>query len=254
MLGAVRRDAILRSLSQQGSIKVSALSRLLHCSEATLRRDLHHLEELGLLRRTYGGALLRAEATVPERTLRDRAMLCVEEKTAIAAAAARLVSDGDVIGLNGGTTTLHVARAIRYMGALRVVTNSLGAANELVDQPGMEVTVLGGRLRSTLEMSGPQPELLLEGIFLNTAFIGVDGLTAKHGLTTYNQLEAHTSLAIIRRAERVVVVADHTKIGRLTMALIAPVSAAHILITDTGSPERRLAPFRDAGLEVVVAS
>jgi len=254
LLGPLRRDLILKTLSRQGVVKVTQLSQVLGCSDATLRRDLHEMEELGLLRRTHGGALpSSADTASREQRPRDKAVLCVAEKRAIGQLAATLVSPGDAIALNGGTTTLEVARAARIAGSMRVVTNSLGVAYELVDQPNVEVTVLGGKLRSSLEMSGIQTEQLLEGVFVNTAFIGVDGLTAKHGLTTCDQPEAMTNHAILAHAERVVVVADHTKIGRLTMALIAPITAAHILITDTMAPEGELSAIRNAGVDVLLA-
>ena len=255
MLGELRRELVLQALAEKGSVTVAQLSECLRCSQATLRRDLQQLEGLGLLRRTHGGAVPQlTDSGQPEQTPRVKAGLHIPEKVAIGSVAAGLVADGDVIAFNGGTTTLEVARAIRQKGgSFRVVTNSLAVANELVDQPNVEVMVLGGRLRISLEMSGPQPEQLLEGIFINTAFIGVDGLTVKHGITTYNQSEARTNSAIIAHAERVVVVADHTKIGRLTMALISPISSVHVLITDAAVPESGLQALRDAGIEILVA-
>lgn len=253
MLGAERRDRILRQLDRQGAVKVTALSEALGVSEATLRRDLQLMEDGGLLRRTHGGAVRLKPDESRERSLRDKAALCAEEKQAIGRAAARLVTPGDIIALNGGTTTIRVARALRPIGNLRLVTNSIGVAAELADQPDMEVTVTGGTLRGSLELYGPQAEQALQHLFVHLAFLGVDGLTVRHGLTTYNPLEAHTNRAIMSRAERVVVVADHTKIGRMTMALIAPCSAIHALITDRAAPPAELAALREAGIEVILA-
>ncbi|MDB5059739.1 MAG: alkaline phosphatase [Chloroflexi bacterium] len=255
LLGEDRRDHILHALAEKGSVKVAHLSQLLGCSEATLRRDLQQMEDAGLLRRTHGGALrAHPQASLAERTLGDKIALCAEEKHAIGRAAAKLVAPDDVVALNGGTTTLQVAKALKTVGPLRLITNSLGAATELADQPAIEVTVTGGTLRGSLELHGPHAEQLLNGLFVHTAFIGVDGLTVRHGLTTYNQQEAHTNRVIMSRAERVVVVADHSKIGRVTMALIAPISEIHVVITDTKAPENELFALRAAGIEVIIAS
>lgn len=253
MLGEERRDRILQALDLQGAVKIAALRALLGCSEATLRRDLQQLEDDGLLRRTHGGAVRLKPEALHERSLRDKAALCAEEKQAIGRTAAALVTPGAVIALNGGTTTAQVARALRQLPNLRLVTNSIGVAAELADQSNVEVTVTGGTLRGSLELYGPHAEQMLRQLFVRTAFLGVDGLTLQHGLTTYNPLEAHTNQVIISRAERVVVVADHTKIGRVTMALIAPCSAIHMLITDRAAPPDELDALRAAGIEVLLA-
>ena len=148
---------------------------------------------------------------------------------------------------------MQVARALREVPHLRLVTNSIGVAAELYDRPDGEVIVTGGRLRGTQELHGPLAEHALRDLYVHTAFIGIDGLTLEHGLTTYNPLEAYVNRTIIARAERVVVVADHTKIGRVTLALIAPCEAIHILITDANAPDGELDALRAAGVEVVIA-
>lgn len=255
LLGAERRQQILQHLAHRGAVKVTALSQALGFSEATLRRDLTLLDRAGLVRRTHGGALLPdGGSSEAEPRPRDKATLRAEEKRAIGRAAARLVKPGDVIALNGGTTTVQVARALRTLSSLRLVTNSVGVALELADQPGIEVTLTGGTLRASLELYGPMIEQSLQGLYAQVAFLGVDGLTLRHGLTTYNPMEAHANRLILARAERVVVVADHTKIGRVTTALIAPSEAVHTLITDALAPAEELDMFRRAGIAVIVAT
>jgi DeoR family transcriptional regulator, aga operon transcriptional repressor len=255
MFGEERRSQILDRLSRQGSVSVTALSRSLGCSEATLRRDLEAMARAGLVRRTHGGALLpEMDHTQRELRPRDKATLCAVEKRAIGLAAARLVEPGDVVAFNGGTTTVQVARALRSAARLRVVTNSIGVATELAGQPSVEVTLTGGMVRGSLELCGPLAEQSLRDFYVHIAFIGVDGLTARHGLTTYNQMEAHANRAIITRAERVVVVADHTKIGRVTMALIAPAQDIQTVITDAAAPPDELAALQEAGVEILIAS
>jgi DeoR/GlpR family transcriptional regulator of sugar metabolism len=253
ILSSERRDRILDVLDRHGAVKLSTLHETLGFSEATLRRDLQQLESEGLLRRTYGGAMRLKPETALELSVHDKAAICAAEKQAIGRAAAGLVAPGDVIALNGGTTTVQVARALRQMPRLRLVTNSIGVATELAAQPNVEVTVTGGTLRGSLELYGPQAEQTLQQLYVHTAFLGVDGLTIRQGLTTYNPLEAHTNQAIIARAERVVVVADHTKIGRVTLAVIAPCSAIHVLITDSAAPASEIDALTNAGIEVLIA-
>jgi DeoR/GlpR family transcriptional regulator of sugar metabolism len=248
-----RRDRILDTLDQTGSVTVSDLHVVMGASEATLRRDLQLMEDDGLLRRTHGGAVRLRPELAHERSVSDKARLCSVEKQAIGRAAARLVSAGDVVALNGGSTNVQVARALRHIENLRLVTNSIGVAMELAGQPNVEVTVSGGTLRGSLELYGADAEHMLEHLYVRTAFLGVDGLSFRQGLTTFNPLEAHTNQVIISRADRVVVVADHTKIGRVTLALIAPCSVVHTVITDSAAPAQELEALREAGIEVIFA-
>jgi len=253
LLAAERRRRIMEVLARRGAVGVVTLSHSLGCSEATLRRDLQRLEDEGLLQRTHGGAVLSGGGPEAELFPSDKAVLQVGEKRAIALAAARLIAPGETVALNGGTTTLEVARQLRAIDNLRVVTNSVGVASELAGVLGLEVTVTGGTLRGSLELSGPLAEHSLRNLYVDTAFIGVDGLTAQHGLTTYNQSEAFINRAMIGQARRVIAVADHTKIGRVLMALIAPADVLATLITDSAAPRTHLDEVRAAGIEVVVA-
>jgi len=253
LLAEERRRRIMEALARRGAVGVATLSQALGCSEATLRRDLQRLEEENLLRRTHGGAMLVGDNPEVELFPLDKATLQVIEKRAIADAAARLVAPGEVVALNGGTTTQDVARRIRAIANLRVVTNSVGVAAELAGAPDLEVTLTGGTLRGSLELSGPLAEQSLRNVYVDTAFIGVDGLTVQHGLTTYNQAEASINRIMIGQARRVIVVADHTKIGRVTMALIAPARDVAALVTDAAAPRDHLDELRSAGIEVVVA-
>ncbi len=252
VLAEERRQRILHALSRQGAVTVADLSRALGYSESTLRRDLHRLAGTGVLRRTHGGAVVEPNYADSEPRPQDKAVLLDAEKRAIGRAAAQLVAPGDVVSLNGGTTTVAVARAIRGIANLHVVTNSIGVAAELGDQD-IEVTVTGGSLRRSLELCGPLTEQSMRDLHVQTAFVGVDGLSLDHGLTTYNLIEARTNRAIIERADRVVVVADHSKIGKVTTALIAPCRVVSTLVTDAAAPAQCLDQFRAAGIEVVLA-
>jgi len=252
LLAEERRRRIMEALGRRGIVGVAVLSQALGCSEATLRRDLQRLEEENLLRRTHGGAMLVGDNAEVELFPLDKATLQVVEKRAIADAAARLVAPGEVVALNGGTTTQEIARRIREIANLRVVTNSIGVAAELAGAPDLEVTLTGGTLRGSLELSGPLAEQSLRNVYVDTAFIGVDGLTVQHGLTTYSQAEASINRIMIGQARRVIAVADHTKIGRVMMALIAPARDMAALVTDAAASRDHLDELRAAGIEVVV--
>lgn len=253
LLGEERRQRIMEALTRRGAVQGAMLSRALGCSEATLRRDLQRLEDEGLLRRTHGGAVVVGDNPEVELFPQDKVTLRVAEKRAIGAAAARLVAPGEAIALNGGTTTLEVARGLRAIENLRVVTNSIGVAAELAGAPGLEVMMTGGTVRGSLELSGPVAEQSLRNVYVDTAIIGVDGLTVRHGLTTYNQTEAYINRTMMEQAHRVIVVADHTKIGRVTMALIAAARDIAILVTDAATPPGPLDELREIGVEIVMA-
>ncbi|MEZ0093064.1 DeoR/GlpR family DNA-binding transcription regulator [Streptacidiphilus sp. EB129] len=256
MLKADRIARILDHVAEAGSADVHELSALLGVSGATVRRDLHLLDEQGLLTRTHGGAVtgsVNLELPLRHRTGRQQ-----QEKRRIAKAAAALVPDGAVVGMTGGTTVTEVARALCDSRptdrGLTVVTNAVNIAADLIVRPEIRLLVVGGTARSaSYELVGPAAERMLTQYHLDIAFIGVNGLSAKEGCTTYDEMEAGTDLAFLRAAARTVVVADSTKVGRVTFAGICPLSDIDDLVTDdalTDDQERALA---DTGVRVIRA-
>lgn len=248
---AARRATILDVLTQDGFVDVSSLQELLGCSEATIRRDLQHLERDGYLRRTHGGAILDGYR---ERPLTTKMGEMADAKQAIAQVAISLIEEGQAVGFTGGTTTQHVARALFSRPGLTVVTNAVNVAMELADRD-MRVIMTGGELRGeTYELVGPLAEPVASQIHLDLILVGVDGLSPEGGLTTHNPIEARIDRVLIDRASRVVVVADHTKLGRKTFAQIAPLEAAHTLITDAGADLEMVQEIERAGVNVIIAS
>jgi DeoR family transcriptional regulator, aga operon transcriptional repressor len=248
-----RITAILQALSAGGTVHVGELAERFGVSPSTLRRDLALLEQQRLLARTHGGALAR---DVPyELPVRYRDGHQRDEKRAIALAAVQRIPAGPVaIGLTGGTTTSEVARAITDRPRLTVVTNALNIAMDLAMRPRIKVIVTGGVARSqSYELVGPFAEQSLARINLGLALIGVDGISAEGGLTTHDEIEAHTNQEMIRRAQRVIVVADGTKVGRVLLAHIAPLSDVDELITTETADQAALAAIRRAGVAVHVA-
>ncbi|MDP9185554.1 MAG: DeoR/GlpR family DNA-binding transcription regulator [Actinomycetota bacterium] len=246
---AERLSAILSDLSTDGSVEVAELASRFGVSAATIRRDLELLEEQRLLARTHGGAVTMG--VLYELPLRYKGARHQDEKRRIANAAAASIADGMSVGLTGGTTCTEVARELADRERLTVVTNALNIASELAVRPNLKLVVTGGTARpESYELVGPLAEQSLAGLHLDLVVIGVDGIDAQAGCTTHHEVEAHTDLALIERAERVIVVADSSKIGSVAFAQICPVERIDVLITDRGANVRALRALRDAGVTV----
>ena len=245
---SARLSAILERLASGGTVDVGALAEELSASPATIRRDLAALERQRLLARTHGGAV--AHAVSYELPLRYKGIRFAEEKRRIAAAAAGTVTEGMAVGLTGGTTATEVARALAGQ-RLTIVTNALNIASELGVRPNVKLIVTGGLARSqSYELSGPIAEASLTGLNLDVAFIGVDGVDATAGCTTHEEVEAHTNAVMIRHADRVVLVADSSKIGKVTFARICEAGEVDELITDRAADRAAVRALTDAGVRV----
>jgi DeoR family transcriptional regulator, aga operon transcriptional repressor len=249
-----RVSAILAELTATGSVDAGALALRFGVSAATIRRDLANLEDQQLLRRTHGGA--RAADVSHELPVRYRIGQRREAKLAIARTAVSLLPHGPlVLGLTGGTTTHAVARLLAERYELTVVTNALNIAAEVALRPRLKLVMTGGVARTrSYELVGPIAEQTLAGLNLKVAVVGVDGVAATAGLTTHDEIEAHTNAAMIRQAERVIVVADGSKVGRRELARICSVDAVHALVTSADADPAALVALRATGLAVHLAS
>jgi DeoR family fructose operon transcriptional repressor len=248
-----RRRRILERMRSGEAVKVADLSAELGVSEVSIRRDLRELERSGLLARTHGGALpaegTTTEPTFAEKTTRNRA-----EKIAIARLAASLVQDGESIILDAGTTTREIARQLRQRRNLTVITNAFHVAAELGDCPGIEVIVTGGAVKgNTLALVGPVAEQTLEGINVDRVFLGANGIDLERGITTPTQLEAAVKRKMIAAARQVILVADHTKFGKVAFATIGPITRAHVLVTDQGLDPQAARELTARGVQVLIA-
>jgi DeoR family transcriptional regulator, aga operon transcriptional repressor len=246
---AARLSAILERLADGGSLEVTELADDLAVSPATVRRDLVMLEQQRLLARTHGGAI--AHAVSYELPLRYKGVRHADDKRRIAREAATYVSEGMAIGLTGGTTATEVARALADRQKLTIVTNALNIASELAVRPKLKLIVTGGVIRSeSYELSGPIAESSLAGLNLDIAFIGVDGIDAKAGCTTHQEVEAHTNGVMIAHARRVIVVADSSKIGRVAFARICEITSVSGLITDHPDDTDAVRALTESGVSV----
>lgn len=240
-------SAILDRLAGGSPVGVAQLSKEFHVAPATIRRDLAMLEGQRLLVRTHGGAM--AHTVSYELPLRYKGVRKAEEKQRIAHEAIARVKEGMAVGLTGGTTTTEVARVLADRQGLTIVTNALNIATELAVRPNLKLVVTGGVARSSsYELSGPITEASLTGLNLDLMFVGVDGISGRGGCTTHQDVEAHSNGAMIQRAEKVIVVADGSKIGRVAFARICELSEVDELITDESADPELLRELKDAGL------
>lgn len=229
---------IVEAVNDQGKMTVSQLSELLNVSAATIRRDLEKLEDKNLLVRTHGGAMANQPElleVVYEKTFNEKQEALVEEKQRIAAVAATLVQDGDSVLLTPGTTNMFLASLLTEKQGLTIVTNAANISTHLASYPGVETILIGGKLRSKSFASvGPLAEQALNHIRVNKLFLGVDGFDFKEGLTTMNLSEASINRKMMTIAQEVIVVADHTKFGKVMFSHIAPLHQVDQVISDTG--------------------
>jgi DeoR family fructose operon transcriptional repressor len=232
-----RKLSILQFIENHTRASVQELSQELSVSESTVRRDLKELEEARLLKRTHGGAVslqsVNFEAAVPDKE--DRFL---HEKLRIARKAVEMIEEGDAILLDGGTTTLHIARALKSFRNLKVITNSIMALNELKDCRHIEVSITGGMLRpDTMAFVGPMTERSLDMVRVDKAFLGTNGLDIREGITTPNMLEAATKRKMIAVAKQTILLADHSKIGQISFCKVADLQEMDHCILDTDTPD-----------------
>jgi DeoR family transcriptional regulator, fructose operon transcriptional repressor len=251
-LPAERHRRIEGLLRERRVVRVSTLSDLMGVSEVTIRRDLEALERRGVLERTHGGAVLtqrmRAEPAYVEAISSNP-----EAKRRIGQAAAELVEPGDTLYLNGGTTTLQVFRHLRAP-ALKVITNHVGIALESTEHD-VDLLLVGGHYRApSHSVVGPFATEALRRTHATRAYIGVEGVSVASGLTSPVAAEAEIARVMIEQARgRVVVVADHSKIGTVADFVIAPLEAVDALVVDDGVDGEYRDRLVEAGVDVMIA-
>ncbi len=248
-----RQLEILYHLAVNDEMNVQELSEVLDVSTSTVRRELTAMEESGLLVRTHGAA----RPPTPVRydpPYEKRAAQQVAEKRLIALAARSLVSEGMVIGLMGGTTCTELARLLRPVEHITIVTNAVNAPLELMGLLDKRVVVTGGMLNyNSYELVGGQALQSLENIHLSLAFIGASGISAEYGISISDEPEASVARAFKAAADKAVVIADHTKIGKTTFARLCTLPEIDLLITDNGITAQQLKDLKEAGLNIMVA-
>lgn len=256
-----RLNALLELVILRGSVSIQDIVEELDISAATARRDLNSLADQRLVTRTHGGGM--ALGSGYELPLQYKIPRNADAKVAIAQAVAGMVNFGDVIGLNGGTTTSEVSRVLgrseHLIGpgdepGVTIVTNALNIAFELSIRPHVKIVVTGGvARRQSYELVGPLVGDTINALTLDLAILGVDGLSAEFGATTVHEGEAEVSRQLATVAKKVIVVADASKIGKSTFARICELGALDTLVTNAPVAEDVGPALAKAGVEVVVA-
>lgn len=247
---SARQTKIRQLVETNGHVTVNELNLLLEVSEATIRRDLEDLDQSGWVRRTHGGAV-RVTRAGKEQPILQRQGKYQTEKQLIGQRAAAMVKRGQTIFLGSGTTVFEVARNIRNVPDLTVITNALNVVNELAECDNVELIVIGGMFRqSELSMVGFIAEQDIREFRAHKVIIGMRGIDPQHGFTSDYLPEAVTDRTILSIAPRNIVVADHSKLGRVSTVFLAPITAAHVLITDQAAPPEIVSEMEDLGLEV----
>jgi DeoR family transcriptional regulator, aga operon transcriptional repressor len=248
----IERQMHLANLIQKcGRVTVAEVVEEFAVSEATARRDLEILAERGVIQRVHGGAIaIRHSAPELPILLRNREQ--AQKKQRIGQAAAALVKDGESVFLGSGTTVLEVARNLRSCKNLTVITNSLPVINMLVELPEITLISLGGMLReSELSFIGHITEKALEEVRADKVIMGIRALNLEQGLTNDYIPETLTDRAILKVGREIIVVADHTKMGCVSAAFVAPVSAIHRLVTDIDIDMDFVSALVEKGIQVI---
>jgi DeoR family transcriptional regulator, aga operon transcriptional repressor len=253
-----RAKEILRILLSRGTTSVEELTAFFTTSSASIRRDLARLEERGLVHRTHGGAMLAQQTYEPFRfdaSFHVREGRFAREKQRIAMAAAELVHENETIGLTAGTTTTQLARLLRLRSGLRIITNAVNIAMDLNPNGKAETTLTGGCIRwpGAFSLVGPTALESVNTVVMDKLFLGVCGVDPVHGATVIESDEAALFRAMARRAKQVIVVADSSKVGMTSPAVVCQPQTINTLVTDDGVSEQTIDAFRRAGVRVLIA-
>jgi DeoR family fructose operon transcriptional repressor len=250
-----RQQAIAARVLSEGRASVAELAQAYDVTTETVRRDLAVLDRAGVVRRVHGGAVPVRSLHVVEPGVDEREITRADHKEAIAQAAAEfLPMSGATVLFDAGTTTARVAAMLSTDRELVAVTNSVPIAARLAAMPSITLQLLGGRVRGLTQAAVGEPVLrALDTLRVDIAFIGANGITVRHGLSTPDGDEAAVKRAMVRCANYVVVVADSSKLGREEFVSFAPIGSVDALITDPEISAADRTALTDQGIEVVVA-
>ncbi|WP_455568661.1 DeoR/GlpR family DNA-binding transcription regulator [Streptomyces niveus] len=246
-----RRREILEIARRDGSVEVTELATKLSVAKETVRRDLHALEEHGLVRRTHGGAY-PVESAGYETTLAVRTTRLVPQKSRIATAAVDLIGDAETVFIDEGFTPQLVAEALPRDRPLTVVTASLAVANGLADADKIAVLLLGGRVRGgTLATVDHWATRMLADFVIDLAFVGANGISREYGLTTPDPAVSEVKAQAMRSSRRKVFAGIHTKFGAVSFCRFADVGDFEAIVTDVGLPSAEAQRYSLLGPQVI---
>ncbi|WP_270166842.1 DeoR/GlpR family DNA-binding transcription regulator [Paenibacillus sp. SYP-B4298] len=249
-----RKRKIAEYVQTRSRASVPELAAHFQVSESTVRRDLRDLEGEKLLRRTHGGAVALELQDSREPSFVEKEDRLAEQKELVAEAALSFIQEGDTIFLDSGTTTYRLAKRLKRLGKLTVVTNSTMVMQELHSSPMIELVMTGGSLRhETLAMVGPIADRAIASVRVEKLFLAINGIDPESGLTTPNLTEAQTKRMMMESAKQVYLLTDHSKYGKVAFAKVADLSEVHHIIVDDGISARAVQEMESEGIQVTIA-
>lgn len=252
MMAEERRNQILQMVRRNRRVRVNDLSALFNASAVTIRNDLNELHQRGLVQRSHGGAVL-ADPILRESPVNERLKAYAAEKQRIGEAAAALIHDGETILLDSGTTTLEIARQIKKKQGLKVITNGVNIAAELLDTREVEVIIVGGTVRSeAASISGHYAEEMLEQFSADKMFLSGAGCDLDFGVSGANLEETMLGRIMLRISREIVLVADASKFSKRSMSRIAPFSEIDTVISDSGLDAKTQARLQALGCHLIL--
>lgn len=251
MLPLERRQNIVEQISANRSVRVIELSEKFNVTEETIRRDLEKLEQKGILKRTYGGAVL-TQCGDEERSFTGRSKENVDSKISMGQMASEIVQDGDVVMMDSSTTSLEVAKKLSDHQDLTIVTNSMIILTEMVQYNKINTVCIGGSLvRRALAFNGPIATKNINNYYADKVILSCKSIDMEKGIMETNDLEADVKRAMVATAKTVILVVDHTKFNRFSVSRLYDFSDIDIVITDIKPCEKWLAFFEKNGVECV---
>ncbi len=253
MIKKKRQAQILEILLKEEAITVTVLAELLNVSTVTIRKDLTELEQANKLYRSHGKAIIINPFSY-NRSVNEKEKIAVEQKDAIGREAAKLITRDDSIIIASGTTVHALARNIKPIHRLTVVSASLTVSEILSQDENNDILQLGGMLRhSSLSVVGQYSKQILENCSFSKLFIGVDGIDFDFGFTTTDMREAELNQQMMRAAQKVIVLADSSKFGKRGFAKIGNIEDIDVIITDAGVSQNVINLINDHGITLIIA-
>jgi DeoR/GlpR family transcriptional regulator of sugar metabolism len=256
MIGVERRQQLVELIEQRNAVTVAELGEHFGVSAATIRRDLSELSKRGIIERAHGGAArrVRPATETPEPPLLKRSAIEADEKRRIGRAAAAHVRDGETIIISSGTTTAEMVSHLADRVGLTVITNAINIALAIAPFPAITVIMPGGVLRhSELTVLGALGEDAMENLRADRLFLGSSAIHPDYGLSAENFAEARSDQTLMSAAREVVVLADHTKFGRVATVRVAPLARIRRLITGSETPPETVRLLQEQGIAVELA-
>ncbi len=246
-----RLEKIMALLNKENRLITKELPAKLNTTSVTIRKDLDILEKRGLLKRTHGGAM-KTKKLYPGLALNEKEKINLEEKMRIVKKAAKLVNEGDTIILDSGSTTSLLAKEIKNIQRITVITNAMNIASELINSDVKVILIGGSLIKETSTLVGPLADDTLRKISADKLFLGVDGIDFSGGLTTPDIYEAHTSSVMMQVSGDVILVVDSSKFGRRSLGVISKVKDINTLITTKKLSATELDKLKKENIEVII--